>query len=346
MRLRLRFSLFFLVISLLKLGAQEHAPGGAEEPGLVKWLTFKEAIELNKKQPKPFLVDIYTDWCGWCKHMMKTTYSDPGIANYINTYFYPIKFDAETKDSIEYNGAWYFNRSKEKKSVHELAIKMLGTSLSYPSTIFVSNNFQFNLLTQGYLEVRKIEPILIYTVENVYRSTTYDDFKINFEKTFYDTTKTKPVVKVYSMAEALELQAKQPKKIAVAIGISYCNSCKVMNATCFKDSALVKYMNDHFYLVHFDAESNEPVTLKGTVYNNTKSAKFPFHSLTLQLTRNNFILPSLSILSEDLDVIDCVPYYLTDKNLLQIIPYFGDNYYRKMKWDDYLKMKNFKVPIK
>ncbi|GIV27707.1 MAG: hypothetical protein KatS3mg027_1521 [Bacteroidia bacterium] len=75
-----------------------------ESDGLVKWLSFKEAQELNKQAPKPFLVDIYTDWCGWCKVMMRTTYSNPNIAGYINTYFYPVKFNAETKDTIEFDG--------------------------------------------------------------------------------------------------------------------------------------------------------------------------------------------------------------------------------------------------
>ena len=28
----------------------------------VNWLSFEKSIELNKKNPKPILIDIYTDW--------------------------------------------------------------------------------------------------------------------------------------------------------------------------------------------------------------------------------------------------------------------------------------------
>ncbi len=335
--------ILFLFLTGLQITGQQ-LPAGAtpvNEHGLVKWLNFKEAQELNKKQAKPFLIDVYTDWCGWCKHMMRTTYADQGIANYINTYFYPVKFDAETKDTIEYNGVKYHNPGKEKKSVHQLAVKLLGTQLSYPSTIFVSNNFQFNLLSQGYLEVRKLEPLLIYTVENVYRTTAYEDFSVNFEKTFYDTSKT-PVsekLKWYSMKEALELHKKKPKKIIVDVYTGFCNACKVMNKTSFHDPKLIEYLNEHYYLVDFNAESKDPITFNSNTYQNTGANGFPFHSLSLVLTRNNLVLPSLCILDENLQIVDVVGFYLSGKSLDPIVHYFGDNAYKTKKWEEYLKEK-------
>jgi len=30
----------------------------------VKWMSLKEAVEASKKQPKPIILDFYTDWCG------------------------------------------------------------------------------------------------------------------------------------------------------------------------------------------------------------------------------------------------------------------------------------------
>ena len=36
------------------------------------WISFEQAVELQKKEPRKILIDVYTDWCGWCKKMDKT----------------------------------------------------------------------------------------------------------------------------------------------------------------------------------------------------------------------------------------------------------------------------------
>jgi thiol:disulfide interchange protein len=38
---------------------------------VVKWLSYDEAIALSKKNPKPIFIDVFTDWCGWCKEIKK-----------------------------------------------------------------------------------------------------------------------------------------------------------------------------------------------------------------------------------------------------------------------------------
>ncbi|NBR83221.1 MAG: DUF255 domain-containing protein, partial [Flavobacteriia bacterium] len=86
-----QYLLFFTFLILPFFGAGQE----------VQWLKFEKAIALNEKEPRPFLVDFYTVWCGPCRMMNKRTFGDPVIAEYINEHFYPIKFNAEGKDSVK-----------------------------------------------------------------------------------------------------------------------------------------------------------------------------------------------------------------------------------------------------
>ncbi len=331
----LKLTLVFLILSLNQFSQSED--------GLVKWLTIEEAQKLYKTQPKPFLIDVYTDWCGWCKHMMKTTYSNPNIAGYINQFFYPIKFNAETKDTIEYNGKVYKPTSPNPKTPHELAIKFLGNSLSYPSTIFVSNNFEYNLLSQGFLEEKKLEPLLIYTVENVFKSAAYEDFSEQFNHTFYDTTFTKKHIKTYTVKEIEKLQKSRPgvtKKILVNISAGFCNSCKVQNATTFKDTSIANYINKHFYLVNFDAESNDTIMFKGEKCFKTIMNGYPLHTFALKATNNRLQFPSIAVLDAQQNTLDALNAFLTPKALLPILKYYAEDKYKTVSWADYIKAYN------
>jgi thioredoxin-related protein len=327
---RFVFLVFFLIL-LNKIYSQN------EKDGLVKWLTFKEAQAKNKLAPKPLIVDIYTDWCGWCKHMMKTTYSNQGLAEYINTNFYPVKFDAETKDTIEYNGKIYKPTSKEPKTPHELALKFLGNSLSYPSTMFITNNYEYNLLTQGYLEDKKIEPILIFMLENAWRTCSFDEFNKHFTQAFIDTNYVKGKVITHSINELEKLQKKNPKKVLINIGTGFCNTCRVITRTTFVDTSIASYLNKNFYVVNFNAESTDTIVFKNTKYYKQLVNNYPFHNLTLMLTNNRFSLPSICLLDEQLNSIDVLNFYQSPESIKPILYYIASNAYKTKKWPEFIK---------
>src|SRR4051794_24314566 len=82
--------------------------------GKVQWLTISEVRAAYSKNPKPILVDVYTGWCGWCKVMDQQTYSNASVADYINDKYYPVKFDAESRDTVEWNGNKYSYNPQNK----------------------------------------------------------------------------------------------------------------------------------------------------------------------------------------------------------------------------------------
>jgi len=330
------YTLILLLFAYGGLSSQNH-PVSEEAPGLVKWLSFKEAFELNKKQPKPFIIDVYTDWCGWCKHMMKTTYSDPGIASYINNWFYPVKFNAETKDSILYEGTTYYNPVKSEKSTHQLALKLLNNQLMYPSTIFANYNSKFMLNSQGYLDTRKIEPMLIFTNENVYLSTPFEEFREQFEKAFFDTARSSVEVKKYSFGQALEKQSKEPRMLIVEIYTDWCNGCRVMNKTTFSDTLNADYINKKFYLVDFNAENKDTIHYQGQSYYNNGQNGTPFHQLVMTLLKNNLTLPATVFIDEKLNVVDVIPRYCSPTSMAPVLRFYGNREYKTKKWEEFIK---------
>ena len=70
----------------------------------LQWMTLEDVTTNLKKEKRPILIDLYTDWCGWCKVMDKKTYSNKNVSSYVQQKFYPVKFDAEGRKNITWNG--------------------------------------------------------------------------------------------------------------------------------------------------------------------------------------------------------------------------------------------------
>ena len=104
----------------------------------IEWLDFETAIDRNKENPKYIFVDVYTDWCGWCKKMDASTFVDPNVVTYMNTHFYAVKMDAEMKEAIAYNGQLYeYKQFNARAGYNTLAVGLLDSQMSFPSFVIL-----------------------------------------------------------------------------------------------------------------------------------------------------------------------------------------------------------------
>jgi thioredoxin-related protein len=147
----------------------------------VKWYTIEEAVELNKKEPRKIMIDVFTDWCGWCKVMDKNTFQNDTIAEYLNQEYYPVKFNAEQKDSIVFQGHSYKFVAQGSRGYNELAAALLGGQMSYPSVVFLDENLQGLHIEKGYVEAKRFDMILKYIGGNFYKNTAWDTWSVGYQ---------------------------------------------------------------------------------------------------------------------------------------------------------------------
>jgi thioredoxin-related protein len=175
----------FLIISFMSLTLGSFTPLNKEKNNItIQWLTFEEAVAKSKEKPKKMLIDVYTDWCGWCKKMDKDTYDNALIAQYINENYYAVKFNAEQKESITFDNHTFKFVAQGGRGYHELAASLLQGQMSYPSTVFLDEQFRLIQPLPGYYTAKDFDPILKYFVEGMSKNISFEDYKKTYRSPF------------------------------------------------------------------------------------------------------------------------------------------------------------------
>ena len=118
--------------------------------GGMNWITMDQASEMDNRDGKKFLVDVYTDWCGWCKVMDKKTFSDETVKKYLRENYHLVKFNAEQTDPIKFKNKTYSWSEVGRNGINTLAMEILGNQLSYPTLVYFDENLNKIAASPGY----------------------------------------------------------------------------------------------------------------------------------------------------------------------------------------------------
>ena len=114
----------FLALGALSVVLFPHAPAAATGPD---WRDWDRGLAEARAAGRPLLVDVYTDWCGWCKRMDREVYAHPEVRDYLALKFVTVKLDAEGSQTLSYDGRTWTARTLARR---------LGVT-GYPTTLFL-----------------------------------------------------------------------------------------------------------------------------------------------------------------------------------------------------------------
>ena len=138
----------------------------------VQWMSWDQMVKKRATDSikKKVFIDLYTGWCGWGKRMDGTTFKDPNIVSYMNQNYYSVKFDAETRDTVQFNNHTFINSDpsfiktnpKSRGKTHWFAHSLLDGSLSYPSYVILDENLTRLMIYKGFKDTEKLLGILLF----------------------------------------------------------------------------------------------------------------------------------------------------------------------------------------
>jgi len=132
----------------------------------LKWRKFDEGVAEAKKTKKKILLDVYADWCKWCKKLDAEVYTDSKVASYLNKYYVLIKVNGESNDRLTH---------KNQRMTEEQLARVFGVT-GFPTIIFLDSNAEIIDKLGGFVAADRFLPIIQYIGEDYYKKMKWDEF--------------------------------------------------------------------------------------------------------------------------------------------------------------------------
>lgn len=150
-----------------------------------------------------------------------------------------------------------------------------------------------------------------------------------------------------TMNEALEAQKSNPKKILMDVYTTWCGPCKLLDKNTFSDPNVIKFINENYYPVKFNAEGTEEITYQDFTYTNPnyqpdRRGRNATHFFADALKLRGY--PSIVFFKDDGELIQAIPGYKTAQQLEIYLKMIANDDYASITtmeaWEAY--QKNFK----
>jgi thioredoxin-related protein len=277
-------------------------------------MKFEDAYAASQKKPRKIFVDIYANWCGWCKALDRDTFSDTGVIRILNEHYYPVKLNSESKETHIVGD----NKFSSPELAASLAMVKPNEGLGLPTMVIINENMQLGEVIQGFRKPDFLKERLSFFA---------------FNKNVAQSSR-KMQVKWMKFEDAVAASQKEPRKIFVDIYADWCGWCKVLDRDTFSDTAVAKILNEQYYPVKLDAESRETHTLP-----DGRKVSSPELAATLAASKpgGKYGLPTMVVLNEQASILTRIQGAQKPNFMTPALLFFSENHYLEKSWETYSK---------
>ncbi len=141
-----------------------------------------------------------------------------------------------------------------------------------------------------------------------------------------------------SMEDMEKAMKKEKRKVLIVLYTDWCGWCKKLEKETLQNPEIAAYINKYYYAVRFNAEQRKEQIFKDKKYKFVQSGRRGYNELAYELTRGKLSYPTCVFLDENKELIQSIPGYKAPADFQDIITFFGEDYYKKMSWEAFLRM--------
>lgn len=135
----------------------------------IEWITIEEAQIKASQDGKKILVNVYTDWCEFCKKLDAEVYPDSTVTMNMSSFYHSVRLNGESEELISFNG----ETMTKEDFARELGVR------SYPTILFIDSDGELILQINGYMPVNDFQNMLVYIGEEAYKRTEFHEFVVD-----------------------------------------------------------------------------------------------------------------------------------------------------------------------
>ncbi len=137
------------------------------DPPEIRWISVDGVWASEAKPDRRVLINVYTDWCDFCRQMDSQVYPDSSVRRVVAEHFITVGLNADSDRIVHFRGQEFSERALARR---------LGVR-SYPTMVFMDPDGHVILQTNGFMPTDDFVRMLTYIGSQAYDRVDFAEFK-------------------------------------------------------------------------------------------------------------------------------------------------------------------------